>query len=139
MLISTIAETFVLPFAKLRAEQGTAAPSSLPNGLLKRTFSISRVTDDSVVDLGKRAFISLYRLLEGANISIPTRVDKIPVAACAAVGSNCAESTVIFSKVPLEDRFVEAVGCRHGESGLCNNTARKSVCHCTMIWPVIFG
>jgi len=82
VLISAIAETLVLPFAKLRAEQGTAAPSSLPNGLLKRTSSISRVTDDSVVDLEKRAFISLCQLLEGDNISILTRVDKIQVAAC---------------------------------------------------------
>jgi hypothetical protein len=55
------------------------------------------------------------------------------------VSSNCAESTVIFSKAPLEHRFVEAVGCRHGENGLRDNTVRKSVCHWTIIWPVIFG
>ena len=82
MLISAIAETFVLPFAKLRAEQSMAAPSLLSNGLLKRAFSISRVTDDSVLDLGKLAIISLYQLLESANISILARVDKIQVAAC---------------------------------------------------------
>jgi hypothetical protein len=33
-----------------------------------------------VFDLGKLAIISLYQLLEGANISILTRVDKIQVA-----------------------------------------------------------
>jgi hypothetical protein len=49
---------------------------------LKRAFSISRVTNDSVLDLVRLAIISLYQLLEGANISILTRLDKIQVAAC---------------------------------------------------------
>jgi hypothetical protein len=35
-----------------------------------------------VLDLVKLAIISLYQLLEGANISILTRLDKIQVAVC---------------------------------------------------------
>jgi hypothetical protein len=52
----------------------------------------------------------------------------------------------MFFKVALEHRFVEAgdgtyttLGYRQEKNRFRGNTIQKPVCHCTMIWPVIFG
>jgi hypothetical protein len=53
----------------------------------------------------------------------------------------------MFSKVALERGFVEAGDCTYTTLGTARkrknrfrgNTIQKPVCHCTMIWPVIFG
>ena len=98
------------------------------------------VTTYAVRDSNKLAITSLCQLLEHANVFILIRTDKTCVAALPLpVRSNCAESTLMFSQIASDHRIVEGAICRQGRKPIRSRTIQKSVCHCTMIWPIIFG
>jgi len=98
------------------------------------------LTTYAVRDSKKLTITSLCQLLEHVNVFIPIRTDKTWVAALPLpVRSNCAESTLTFSQIASDHRIVEGVICRQGKKPIRGRTIQKSVCHCTMIWPIIFG
>ena len=98
------------------------------------------VTTYAVRDSNKLAITSLCQVLEHANVFILIRTDKTWVAALPLpVRSNCAESTLTSSQVASDHHIVEGVICRQRKKPTRGRTIQKSVCHCTMIWPIIFG
>ena len=97
-------------------------------------------TTCAVHDSNKLAITSLWKLLEHVNVFIVIRSGKTWVAALPLPArSNCADSTLTFSQVGSGLRIVEGVICRQGKKPIRGRTIQKSVCHCTMIWPIIFG
>jgi len=53
----------------------------LQEGFLDRVFGVFPVTRDSLRDSEKSAAVSLYELLEGSDITLLARVDKLQIVA----------------------------------------------------------